>query len=113
MNESVWLKLLVFLYADRTVIISDCPTDFQACLDAFNNYCTQWDLKVNLSKTKVVIFGNRSVNSFQFKLGENVLEFSDSYHYLGVKFSSSGSFLNARRHIVEQARKAMFLLFSK
>jgi hypothetical protein len=112
-NESNWLKLLVFLYADDTVIISDDPTDFQICLNAFNSYCREWDLTVNLNKTKVIVFGCRSVRNYEFKLGDNILDFSDTYHYLGIKFSSTGSFLNARKHIVEQSKKAMFLLFSK
>ena len=37
----------------------------------------------------------------------------DKYKYLGVFFSQSGSFLNARKHIVQQAKKAMILLFTR
>ena len=36
---------------------------------------------------------------------------TDKYKYLGVIFSKSGSFLNMRKHIIEQANKAMYLLF--
>lgn len=46
-----------------------------------------------------------------FTLGGQNIEIKDSYKYLGVIFSKSGSFLNARKHIAEQARKAMQLLF--
>ena len=28
-DETLWLKLLLLLYADDTIIISDCPRDFQ------------------------------------------------------------------------------------
>ena len=38
---------------------------------------------------------------------------TDRYKYLGIIFSQSRSFLNARKHIVEQARKAMHLLFCR
>ena len=37
---------------------------------------------------------------------------TDKYHYLGVTFSSSGSFLKARKHLAQQATKALFLLFT-
>lgn len=46
-----------------------------------------------------------------FTLGGQNIEIKDSYKYLRVIFSKSGSFLNARKHIAEQARKAMQLLF--
>lgn len=45
-----------------------------------------------------------------FTLGGQNIEIKDSYKYLGVIFSKSASFLNARKHIAEQARKAMQLL---
>ena len=46
-----------------------------------------------------------------FTLGGQNIEIKDSYKYLGVIFSKSGSFLKARKHIAEQERKAMQLLF--
>ena len=33
-----------------------------------------------------------------------IIEVVDRYKYLGVIFSESGSFLNARNHIVQQAK---------
>ena len=113
LDETVWLKLLLFLYADDTIIVSDSPNDFQTCLNAFNEYCNLWHLNVNLNKTKIVVFGARNTNHFHFRLGNNDIEFTDKYNYLGVTFSSSGSFLNARKHVVEQAKKAMYSLFYK
>ena len=44
-------------------------------------------------------------------MGDNKIEIIKQYKYLGVVFSSTGSFLNTRKHIAEQARKAMHLLF--
>ena len=113
LNETIWLKLLLLLYADDTIIVSDSPVDFQNSLNLFNDYCNEWKLKVNMSKTKVIIFGARNTSNFLFKLGEENIEITDRYHYLGVTFSSNGSFLNARKHVVQQATKAMYLLFNK
>jgi len=113
LDESLWLKLLLLLYADDTIILSDDAKDFQKALDSFNKYCNTWKLKVNTSKTKVIIFGARNRNRYNFTLGESALQLTDTYHYLGITFSNNGSFLNARKHIVAQAKKAMFLLFAK
>ncbi len=113
LDLSLWLKLLVLLYADDTVILSSSKTDFQNSLDIFHNYCDNWHLKVNLNKTKIVIFGARQLQNFNFKLGNNPIEITDRYHYLGITLSSNGSFLNARKHLAEQANKAMHLLYSR
>ena len=107
----VYLKLLILLYADDTIIFSNNKTNFQKALDNFHEYCTIWKLKVNLSKTNVVIFNSRTNRNMTFTLGGQILSIKDKYKYLGVIFSKSGSFLNAKKHIVEQAKKAMHLLF--
>ena len=111
-NEvQVYLKPLILLYAGDTIIFSNNKTNFQKALDNFHEYCTIWKLKVNLSKTNVVIFNSRTNRNMTFTLGGQTLSITDKYKYLGVIFSKSGSFLNAKKHIVEQAKKAMHLLF--
>ena len=112
-NDLLWLKLLVLLYADDTVILANSSSDLQKSLDLFHNYCEKWHLRVNMSKTKVIVFGTRNTNRFTFKIGGIDLEITDKYHYLGLTFSSSGSFLNSRKHIAGQATKAMYLLLTK
>ena len=107
---SVFLKIFVLLYADDTIIISDNAENFQKCLDSFFEYCNQWKLTVNESKSKIIVFGARNTDKFNFKFGDATLEIVDKYKYLGTYFSKSGSFLNARKHLVEQAKKAMYLL---
>lgn len=113
LDFDIWLKLLVLLYADDTVILSDSAEDFQRSLSLFNDYCKNWHLQVNMRKTKIIIFGARQLNNFEFKFDDQIIEIIDQYHYLGVTFSSSGSFLKARKHVAEQATKAMHLLFTR
>ena len=105
------LKLLTLLYADDTIIISDSKEDFQKSLDSFYSYSNTWHLKINTSKTKAVIFGARQLRNFNFKLGNDSLELVDQYHYLVVTFSSNGSFFKARKHVAQQANKALHLLY--
>ena len=47
-------------------------------------------------------------------MGNNDIEIIKVYKYLGVVFSSTGSFLrNARKHIAEQVKKAMYIIFRR
>ena len=82
---------------------------------AFSEYCELWKLNItcNVEKTKILIFGTRGRPNLTFNLDNKELEIVDSYKYLGVLFSQSGSFLSTRKHITQQAKKAMFLLFTR
>lgn len=93
--------------------MAENPTDLQNCLDSFASYCNQWKLNVNIGKTKIVIFGARKLPKLQFKIGSECIEIVSNYKYLGIIFSQTGSFLSARKHIVQQAKKAMILLFTR
>jgi hypothetical protein len=49
------------LYADDTVIIAESENDLQNALNTFNLYCDQWKLKINVDKTKVLIFSKGEI----------------------------------------------------
>ena len=107
----IYLRLIVLLYADDTIILANSENDLQAILNKFETYCQTWKLNINNDKTKIVIFGAKKTDSFNFKLNGKNVQITDKYKYLGIYFSQSRSFLTARKHIVEQAKKAMYLLF--
>ena len=111
----IYMRLFTLLYADDAVLMADSPEDMQKCLDAFSEYCQTWKLHINIDKTKIIIFGgNKQTNSnFSFIIDNKEIEIVDKYKYLGVWFSQSGSFFNTRKHIAQQAKKAMNLLFIK
>jgi hypothetical protein len=58
-NLDIFIKLFSLLYADDTTILSEIEADMQYALSIFEKYCHQWKLKVNLQKTKVIIFCKR------------------------------------------------------
>lgn len=51
----LYLKILVLMYADDTVIMGDSEEGINNALNALDNYsyCHQWKLEFNCSKTKV------------------------------------------------------------
>ena len=65
----IMLKLFALLYADDTVIISDNKTNFQDALNAFAYYCKKWKLKINETKSNIIIFGHvRNRNRLAFSI---------------------------------------------
>ena len=83
-NTDILLHIIVLLYADDTILISDNPRDLQSISDKFKEYCDTWKLTVNLNKTKVVVFGSRGNVNLNFLYGENPIEIVTQYKYLGV-----------------------------
>ena len=110
----VYLKLLLLLYADDTVIFADTYQGLQKGLENLEVYCKIWKLTVNVEKTKVMIFENRKSNKhYEFKYDGNTVKMVDSFKYLGVYFNTKGTFSETKVHLSEQATKAMFSLLKK
>ena len=53
---NVYLKLVILLYADDTVLLAETADDLQHQLYCFELYCETWKLKVNATKTNILIF---------------------------------------------------------
>ena len=110
----VFLKLYVLLYADDTIVMAETKEELQKALDAVSEYCKMWELQVNTSKTKIVIFSKGKIRNIPaFTFDENPLEVCDDYVYLGTTFNYNGSFSKAMNKQVVQARKATFVLMKK
>ena len=78
----VYFKLLVLLYADDTVLFSDNSEDMQNALNVFEEYCKKWKLSVNISKTKIVVFGRgRMPKNLKFTFEQKEIEIADVYKY--------------------------------
>ena len=105
----VYIKLFILLYADDTVLFSESMKC--VILKHFEEYCNEWKLSANVSKTKLVIFSNRTFKrEISVKLFNQEIEIQDCYTYLGLLFHFSGNFFQARKRLVEQAQKALYVL---
>jgi hypothetical protein len=47
----------MLLYADDVVLVAHDAATLQQQLDPLSQFCTDWDMSVNLVKTKIVSFG--------------------------------------------------------
>ena len=70
---NTFLKLLIILYADDTVLFAKSKQNLQKCLDGLEQYCDKWKLKINTDKTKIMIFsqGKPQIDNHNFKIWDN------------------------------------------
>ena len=52
------LHLFILMYADDMVLFSESVDGLQNMFDVLYDYTKQWNLEVNIQKTKIVIFRN-------------------------------------------------------
>ena len=107
------LNIFLILYADDQVLFATSPESLQSMLNDIETYCNTWGLKINVEKTKVLIFekNNRHTN-YDFYLYGEKLEVVTSFKYLGVYFFKNGNWHRTQKCIAEHASKAMHRLFS-
>ena len=97
-GEHIFLKLLILLYTDDTVIFSEDKHQLQYALDIFDEYCKEWHLTVNVQKTKIVKFSKGRANrNFSFIVQNEFIAIVKEYKYLGVFIGQSGSYVSAKK----------------
>ena len=106
-------KIQLLLYADDIVSISDTVGRLQQQINKLENYCLKWGLKVNLNKTKVIVFRNGGPlrqNEHWFYQGTEIQAVS-SYRCLGVVFTSRLIWTYAKSMLATQAVKSLISLY--
>ena len=97
------------LYADDTVLLAESANDLQEQLNAFSEYCDTWKLKVNVDKTKVLVFGfGRLQENLKFSYKNEDIEIVKQFNYLGVIFTKTCNFDLTKKHLADKALKAMY-----
>ena len=101
---------LKYSYADDTIILASSSNDLQRGLAALEEYCNRWKLKINCSKTKVLIFESGKVDNEHFVLGGKDLDIVREFKYLGILFSCTNNFKKCQSALSKQASRAMHSL---
>jgi hypothetical protein len=55
----VLYSIFLLIYLPKEII-----SGLQRCLDSLQNYCGDWRLAVNLTKTKVIIFSKKAIEKY-------------------------------------------------
>ena len=102
----------MLLYADDLVFVGDTVGRVQKLLNILSIYCYKWGLKVNLVKTKMMVFRNGGIVKRNEKCYFDGLQIDivKYYKYLGVLLSSRLSWSPAQSLLSSQGSKALFLI---
>ena len=104
-------KISSLLYTDDLIILYTSKSGLQSCLNNLASYCDDNCLTVNLKKTKIVVFcKSGKVSTDKFYFNDVQIENSNSYKYLGIVFSSSGTYKYCQENLYKRALRAQFKL---
>ena len=105
----------ILLYADDVAILAENEEDMQTMLNEINEWCIEWNMKVNISKTKVMDFRKQKTKKtdYKFKLGENNVEMVAFYKYLGVYFDEHLNFDKHSEMLSKSGSRALGAVIAK
>lgn len=108
-------RIKLLMYADDVVLISDQPGSFQAMINQLEQYCNKWNLTVNTSKSKTMIFssGGRKGRAEQWKYKGEEIETVSSFVYLGIELTPKLSFKNHLTRKFHKGKTNINLVWSK
>ena len=107
-----YFNMFLLMYADDTVLFAESKAKLQELLRYYEQYCNDWDLKINVDKTKIMVFG-RSYRKPKVFLNQKEVEIVTRFKYLGVTFSKNGRFINAIKDNIDKATRATYLLIRR
>ena len=64
--------------------IEEIIENIQLHLDKFSDWCNNWGLKINVSKTKSMIFTKKKVQPIMLRIYEQPIEYVKKFKYLGM-----------------------------
>ena len=96
----------------QTILLyfSNTSEGLQKGLDILSDYGQKWKLTVNNDKTKVMVFRKGGIlpRNLSFTFQGNMIEIVNKFVYLGISFSTGGSFTETHKTLSGQALKAIF-----
>jgi hypothetical protein len=103
------------LYADDIDLLSDSAKGLQKSLNILKIYCDKWNLKVNIGKTKAIVFNKsgRTLKGFSFLYEDEPISLTNEYKYLGILFMPSGTFSDAIDYLSKKLVRQCFALYVK
>ena len=100
------------LFADDLILMSETSAGLQSLIDGLEQFCKQWQVEVNLIKTKYMVFHKKYITCRDvatFTYNKNPVEETDSYKYVGTLFTNKRDRFR-QDHVVkrDKALKALY-----
>lgn len=94
----------ILMYADDIVLLANSPAQLQDMINQLANYCRMWDFSINLSKSKIMIFGGgRRAAKERWFMNDLEVEIVSEYKYLGLIMSPQ---LSPQSHLKDRLQSA-------
>jgi hypothetical protein len=106
------IKLFLILYADDQALFAKSPQALQSMITDLENFCNLWGLKINTSKTKVMIFERGRPTTCDFFIYNTKIETVTYFKYLGITLYKNGSWLRSQKAIAQHASFSLHKLFN-
>ena len=105
-------NLTSLFYADDIANISDSIGRLQKQLNILARYCSLFGMKVNIDKTKIIVFRRGGIvkQNEKWLLNDKPIEVVSHYKYLGITFTSFLSWSHTQKTQAAQAEKTIALL---
>ena len=115
---TIWdIQICAMLYADDLILLAESEQDLQSQMDSLGTYADIFQMEVNQKKTKVLIFDKpaklKKRASKTWSIGNINIEEDKIYKYLGVVFTSKGSFIEHVNTLKEKANKAYYSIVAR
>jgi hypothetical protein len=104
------LKVASLSFADDLVILSNTSEGLQNSLNKLEKYCYDWQLTVNMKKTKVMIFQNTQSPFPNFYYKNVLLTATKEYNFLGNVIDFKGSVKKTTQELSKKGLKVLFSL---
>ena len=105
------LFLAALFYADDMAILAPSIKGLQILLDACGSYCAEWDICLNIKKTKCLYFGKRGESLHNLTLNGKIVQWVDEWTYLGVLLKSDSNFNCSIRERVKKFYRCANAIF--
>ena len=105
-------KIGSLFWADDIVILSESKNGLQHSLNQLSQYCYKNEMKINVDKTKCMIFNKsgRILNYNKFYYNNQELEIVKNFNYLGFLITPSFSIKKLLDDLYKRGLKAYFKL---
>ena len=112
-SDTIPIKIIgasihALLYADDIILLAYTPAELQKKINILSKYLEENGLRVNLSKTKYMVFSKRKdTSNLIIRWNSQIIERVSSYVYLGVPFTEQLNFEFVKNHFLEKSKRAL------